>query len=249
MNLLQDKVAIVTGATRGIGRAIALKFALEGCQVAFCGRERNSRMIEVEAELQAFGIQAKGYAVDVSDYQAALDFVNQVKEDFGHIDILVNNAGITADAALKRMTEQQWDDVIRVNLRSLYCMTKAIQPIFWKQAKGSIVNISSVVGIAGNANQCNYAAAKAGIIGFSKSIAKEFGVRGIRCNVVAPGFIETEMTQLLPPEKKAYWCQRIPLRRAGTIEEVANACLYYASDLSTYNTGDVMHLCGGMEDA
>ena len=247
--LLKDKVAIITGATRGIGRCIALRFAAEGCAIAFTGRSRNDNMLRVEQELQALGIPAKGYAADAADYPAAQQLVSDVLADFGHIDILVNNAGITADAALKRMTEQQWDDVINTNLRSVFCMTKAVQPTMWRQGFGSIVNISSVVGIAGNYNQTNYAASKAGIIGFTKAAAKELGARNIRVNAVAPGLIVTEMTGDIPEQLKAYWQTRIPLRRPGRPEEVANACLYYASELGTYNTGDIMHLCGGMEDA
>ncbi len=247
--LLQDKVAIITGATRGIGNAIAIRFAKEGCHIAFCGRTRNDKMIQVEQELQALGVNAKGYAVNVADFDQAQAFVADVLNDFGHVDILVNNAGITADSALKRMTEEQWDTVINTNLKSVFCMTKAVQPSMWKQGHGSIVNISSVVGIAGNYNQTNYAASKAGIIGFSKAAAKELGARGIRVNVVAPGFIVTEMTGDIPEQMKSYWQTRIPLRRPGTPEEVANACLYYASELGSYNTGDVMHVCGGMEDA
>ena len=247
--LLKDKVAIITGGTRGIGRAIALRFAQEGCHIAFCGRTRNEKMAQVEQELLALGIQAKGYAVDVSNFDSAQAFVAEVLKDFGHLDILVNNAGITNDAALKRMTEAQWDEVINVNLKSVFCMTKAVQPALWKQGFGSIVNISSVVGLAGNYNQANYAASKAGIIGFSKACAKEMGARNIRVNIIAPGFIVTEMTGDIPEQMKAYWQTRIPLRRPGTPEDVANACLYYASDMSSYNTGDVMHLCGGMEDA
>lgn len=247
--LLKDKVAIITGATRGIGRAIAKRFAQEGCHIAFCGRTRNENMIQVEEELQNLGVQAKGYVADVSNYDSAQAFVAETLKDFGHLDILINNAGITDDAALKRMTEAQWDNVINVNLKSVFCMTKAVQPVLWKQGSGSIVNISSVVGLAGNYNQANYAASKAGIIGLSKAAAKEFGARNIRVNVVAPGFIVTEMTGDIPEQLKTYWQTRIPLRRPGTPEDVANACLYYASELGSYNTGDVMHLCGGMEDA
>lgn len=247
--LLKDKVAIITGATRGIGRAIALRFAHEGCDIAFCGRSRNENMIAVEEELNAIGIKARGYAADVADLESAQQFVANVLEDFGHIDILINNAGITDDAAIKRMTEAQWDNVVRNDLKSVFCMTKAVQPSMWKQGSGSIVNISSVVGIGGNVNQANYAAAKAGIIGFTKTAMKEMGARNIRINVVAPGFIATEMTGDMPEQLKTYWQTRIPLRRPGRPEEVANACLYYASELGSYNTGDVMHLCGGMEDA
>lgn len=249
MDLLKNKVAIITGGSRGIGKAIALRFAKEGCDIAFSGRNRGDQMIAVEQELLSMGIKAKGYAADAANFEQAQAFVQEVLADFGHIDILVNNAGITNDAALKRMTESQWDEVLNTNLKSVFCMTKAVQPSMWKQASGSVINISSVVGIAGNANQSNYAASKAGMIGFTKAMAKEFGARNIRINVVAPGFIETEMTELIPEEKKNHWCQRIPMRRAGKADEVAKACLYYASDLSTYCTGDIMHVCGGMEDA
>lgn len=247
--LLKDKVAIITGATRGIGRAIALRFAQEGCDIAFCGRSRNENMIAVEEELNSLGVKAKGYVADVAKLDSAQQFVAEVLKDFGHLDILINNAGITDDAAIKRMTEEQWDRVIETDLKSVFCMTKAVQPSMWKQGSGSIVNISSVVGIGGNVNQANYAAAKAGIIGFTKTAVKEMGARNIRINVVAPGFIATEMTGDVPEQLKTYWQTRIPLRRPGRPEEVANACLYYASELGSYNTGDVMHLCGGMEDA
>lgn len=247
--LLKDKVAIITGATRGIGRAIALRFAEEGCNIAFCGRSRNENMIAVEKELADLGVKAKGYAVDVAHLDNCQQFVAQVLEDFGHLDILINNAGITDDAAIKRMTEAQWDNVMDNDLKSVFCMTKSVQPTMWKQGFGSIVNISSVVGIGGNINQANYAAAKAGIIGFTKTAVKEFGARNIRMNVVAPGFIATEMTGEISEQLKTYWQTRIPMRRPGTPLEVANACLYYASELGSYCTGDVMHLCGGMEDA
>ena len=247
--LLKDKVAIITGATRGIGRAIALRFAEEGCNIAFCGRSRNENMIAVEKELADLSVKAKGYAVDVAHLDNCQQFVAQVLEDFGHLDILINNAGITDDAAIKRMTEAQWDNVLDNDLKSVFCMTKSVQPTMWKQGFGSIVNISSVVGIGGNINQANYAAAKAGIIGFTKTAVKEFGARNIRMNVVAPGFIATEMTGEISEQLKTYWQTRIPMRRPGTPLEVANACLYYASELGSYCTGDVMHLCGGMEDA
>ncbi|MBQ6069139.1 MAG: 3-oxoacyl-[Bacteroidales bacterium] len=247
--LLENKVAIITGGTRGIGRAIARRFAVEGCHIAFCGRSRSPQMIAVEEELEHPGVKVKGYAVDVTILPDCQQFVEKVLEEFGHLDILVNNAGITDDAAIKRMTEAQWDNVINNDLKSVFCMTKAVQPTMWKQGFGSIVNISSVVGIGGNVNQANYAAAKAGIIGFTKTAVKEFGSRNIRMNVVAPGFIATEMTGEISEQLKNYWQTRIPLRRPGTPEEVANACLYYASELGSYCTGDVMHLCGGMEDA
>ena len=247
--LLKDKDAIITGATRGIGRAIALRFAEEGCNISFCGRSRNAQMESVEKELAALGVQAKGYVVDVANMQSTKQYVADTLKDFGHIDILINNAGITDDAAIKRMTEEQWDNVINNDLKSVFLMTQAVQPTMWKQGFGSIVNISSVVGIGGNVGQANYAAAKAGIIGFTKTAVKELGARNIRMNVVAPGFIVTEMTGEIPEQLKNYWQTRIPLRRPGTPQEVANACLYYASELGSYNTGDVMHLCGGMEDA
>lgn len=247
--LLENKIAIVTGGTRGIGHAIAVRFAREGCHVAFCGRSQSHEMEQVEQELCALGVKTKGYAVDVAEYQSAQQFVADVVKDFGRIDILVNNAGITDDAAVKRMTLEQFRRVVDTNLGSVFCMTKAVQPLMWKQGFGSIVNIGSVVGIAGNYNQANYAASKAGIIGFSKSCAKEFAARNIRVNVVAPGFVETEMTSQMPPELKATWCQRIPMKRPATADEVAQACVFLASDMSTYITSHVMPVCGGMEDA
>ena len=247
--LLVNKTAIVTGATRGIGHAIAIRFAKEGCNVAFCGRERGDKMIAVENELLALGVKAKGYAANVADYQSAQDFVKAVLADFGKVDILVNNAGITDDSAVKRMSEEQFDRVVGVNLKSVFCMTKAIQPSMWRQGHGSIVNIGSVVGIAGNYNQANYAASKAGIIGFSKSCAKEFAARNIRVNVLCPGFIETEMTAEVPKELMDTWCSRIPMKRAGTPDEVAQCCVFLASDMSSYITSVVLPMCGGMEDA
>ena len=247
--ILQGKTAIITGATRGIGHAIAVRFAKEGCDVAFCGRTRNDKMVAVEQELQALGVKAKGYACNVADYQQAQDFVKEVLADFGKVDILINNAGITDDAAVKRMSEEQFDKVIGVNLKSVFCMTKAVQPSMWKQGHGSIVNIGSVVGIAGNYNQANYAASKAGIIGFSKSCAKEFATRNIRVNVVCPGFIETEMTAEVPKELMDTWCSRIPMKRPGTADEVAQACVFLASDMCPYITSVVLPVCGGMEDA
>jgi 3-oxoacyl-[acyl-carrier protein] reductase len=247
--ILENKTAIITGATRGIGHAIAVRFAKEGCNVAFCGRTRNDKMIAVEEELNALGVKAKGYAADVADYQQAQDFVKGVLADFGKVDILVNNAGITDDSAMKRMTEEQFNRVMHTNLGSVFCMTKAIQPSMWKQGYGSIVNIGSVVGIAGNYNQANYAASKAGIIGFSKSCAKEFAARNIRVNVVCPGFIETEMTAEVPKELMDTWCSRIPMKRPGKADEVAQACVFLASDMCPYITSHVMPICGGMEDA
>lgn len=247
--LLENKTAIVTGATRGIGRAIAIRFAKEGCNVAFCGRSRGEKMIAVEQELTALGVKAKGYVADVADMEQAQAFVKEVLADFGQVDILVNNAGITDDSAVKRMTEEQMDRVMHTNLGSVFCMTKAIQPSMWKQGYGSIVNIGSVVGIAGNYNQANYAASKAAIIGFSKSCAKEFAARNIRVNVVAPGFVETEMTAEVPEELMKTWCQRIPMKRPGTPDEVAQACVFLASDMCPYITSVVLPICGGMEDA
>lgn len=247
--LLENKTAIVTGATRGIGRAIAIRFAKEGCNVAFCGRSRGEKMIAVEQELTALGVKAKGYVADVADMEQAQSFVKEVLADFGKVDILVNNAGITDDSAVKRMTEEQMDRVMHTNLGSVFCMTKAIQPSMWKQGYGSIVNIGSVVGIAGNYNQANYAASKAAIIGFSKSCAKEFAARNIRVNVVAPGFVETEMTAEVPEELMKTWCQRIPMKRPGTPDEVAQACVFLASDMCPYITSVVLPICGGMEDA
>ena len=247
--ILENKTAIVTGATRGIGHAIAIRFAKEGCNVAFCGRTRNDKMIAVEKELNALGVKAKGYAADVANYASAQSFVKEVLADFGKVDILVNNAGITDDSAVKRMTEEQFDRVVGTNLKSVFCMTKAIQPSMWKQGHGSIVNIGSVVGIAGNYNQANYAASKAGIIGFSKSCAKEFAARNIRVNVLCPGFIETEMTADVPKELMDTWTSRIPMKRAGTPDEVAKCSVFLASDMSSYITSVVLPMCGGMEDA
>ena len=247
--LLENKTAIVTGATRGIGHAIAIRFAKEGCNVAFCGRTRNDKMVAVEEELAALGVKAKGYAADVANYDSAQAFVKEVLADFGKVDILINNAGITDDSAMKRMTEEQFDRVVGTNLKSVFCMTKAIQPSMWRQGHGSIVNIGSVVGIAGNYNQANYAASKAGIIGFSKSCAKEFAARNIRVNVVAPGFVQTEMTADIPKELMDTWCSRSPMKRPGTPDEVANCCVFLASDMSSYITSIVLPMCGGMEDA
>jgi len=247
--ILQNKTAIVTGATRGIGHAIAVRFAKEGCDVAFCGRTRNEKMIAVEQELSALGVKAKGYATDVAEYDSAQAFVKEVLADFGKVDILVNNAGITDDSAVKRMTEEQFDRVMHTNLKSVFCMTKAIQPAMWRQGHGAIVNIGSVVGIAGNYNQANYAASKAAIIGFSKSCAKEFAARNIRVNVVAPGFVQTEMTADIPKELMDTWCSRIPMKRPGTVDEVAQACVFLASDMCPYITSVVLPVCGGMEDA
>jgi len=246
MKLLEGKTAVVTGAARGIGKAIALKLASEGANVAITDLVYNEAMQAVENELKGMGVNAKAYASNAADFADTQKVVDEIMKDFGRIDILVNNAGITKDSALKRMTEDQWDAVIAVNLKSVFNFTKAVQPVMWKQAGGSIINMSSVVGVSGNANQCNYAASKAGIIGFTKSAAKELGVRGIRSNAIAPGFIETEMTAALPEEIRKGWCEKIPLRRGGTTEDVANVTLFLASDLSAYVNGQVINVCGGM---
>jgi len=246
MKLLEGKIAVVTGAARGIGKAIALKLASEGADIAFTDLAYNEASQAVENELNAMGVKAKAYASNAADYADTHKVVEEIVKDFGRIDILVNNAGITKDGALKRMTEEQWDAVISVNLKSVFNFTKAVQPVMWKQAGGSIINMSSVVGVSGNANQCNYSASKAGIIGFTKSAAKEMGVRGIRSNAIAPGFIETEMTAALPEEIRKSWNEKIPLRRGGTPEDVANATLFLASDLSAYINGQVINVCGGM---
>lgn len=246
MEILKGKTALITGAARGIGRGIALKFAAEGADVAFSDIRYDEASQALEKELEAFGVKAKGYASDASSFDESEKLVNDVMADFGKIDILVNNAGITRDNLLMRMTESDWDLVIKVNLKSIFNMTKAIQKVMLKQRFGSIVNMSSVVGLGGNAGQSNYAASKAGLIGFTKSIAQELGSRNIRCNAIAPGFIETDMTAKLPRDVREEWIKSIPLRRAGTPEDVANVALYLASELSSYVTGQVISVCGGM---
>jgi 3-oxoacyl-[acyl-carrier protein] reductase len=246
MNLLKGKTALITGAARGIGRGIALKFAAEGANIAFTDIRYDEASQELEKELVAHGVKAKGYASDASSFDESDKLVSDVMNEFGTIDILVNNAGITRDSLLMRMTEADWDLVIKVNLKSIFNMTKAIQKVMLKQRFGSIVNMSSVVGLGGNAGQSNYAASKAGLIGFTKSIAQELGSRSIRCNAIAPGFIETDMTAKLPQDVREEWIKTIPLRRAGTPEDVANVALYLASDLSLYVTGQVISVCGGM---
>ena len=246
MGLLDNKVALITGAGRGIGKAIALRFAQEGCNIAFTDIALNDVVMETEKELQALGIKAKAYASNAANFEETHQVVDEIVKDFGRIDILVNNAGITKDTALKRMTEEQWDAVINVNLKSVFNFTKAVQPVMWKQNGGSVINMSSVVGVSGNANQCNYSASKAGIIGFTKSAAKEMGVRNIRHNAIAPGFIITAMTNALPEDVRKQWESLIPLHRGGTPEDVANVALFLASDLSSYVTGQVIHCCGGM---
>lgn len=247
MKLLEGKTAIVTGASRGIGKAIALCFAGEGCNVAFTDLFEDDNMKATEAELLALGVRAKGYASDASNYSDTERVVNQIVEDFGGIDILVNNAGITKDTLLMRMSEEQWDAVINVNLKSVFNFTKAAQRSMLKQKGGSIINLSSVVGVSGNAGQSNYSASKAGIIGFTKSIARELGTRGIRSNAIAPGFIITEMTAKIPEDARKAWEESIPMKRGGTPEEVAKVALFLASDLSSYVSGQVISVCGAMK--
>jgi 3-oxoacyl-[acyl-carrier protein] reductase len=246
MRLLDGKTAIVTGASRGIGKAIALKFAQEGCNVAFTDLFADENMKNTEAELQALGVKAKGYASDASKFDETDKVVGTIVNDFGQVDILVNNAGITKDTLLMRMTEEQWDMVINVNLKSVFNFTKAVQKTMLKQRSGSIINLSSVVGVSGNAGQSNYSASKAGIIGFTKSIARELGSRGIRSNAIAPGFIITEMTAKIPEDARKAWEESIPLKRGGTPEEVAGVAAFLASDLSSYVSGQVITVCGAM---
>lgn len=246
MKLLENQTAIVTGASRGIGTGIALLLAEQGANVAFTYLSSEAKAKELEAQIQAKGVKAKAYHSDASDYKASEQLVTDVLADFGKIDILVNNAGITKDGLLMRMSEEQFDVVIKANLKSVFNMTKAIQRPMLKERKGSIINITSVVGIRGNAGQANYAASKAGIIGFTKSVALELGSRNIRCNAVAPGFIETEMTAALDEKVVAGWREGIPLKRGGTPNDVANAVAFLASDMSSYITGQVLQVCGGM---
>ncbi len=246
MKLLEGKTALITGAARGIGRGIALRLAAEGANIAFSDIRIDEDVQKLEKQLAALGVKAKGYASDASSFDEAEKLVNDVKADFGSIEVLVNNAGITRDNLLMRMTEADWDLVIKVNLKSIFNMTKAIQKVMLKQRFGSIINMSSVVGLGGNAGQSNYAASKAGLIGFTKSIAQELGSRNIRCNAIAPGFIETDMTAKLPQDVREEWAKSIPLRRAGKPEDVANVTLFLASELSAYVTGQVISVCGGM---
>lgn len=246
MKLLEGKVAIVTGAARGIGKAVALRLAQEGASIAFTDLKYDEAAIATEKEIEALGVQAKGFASNAALYEDTMSVVDQIVKHFGRVDILVNNAGITRDASFKRMSELEWDMVINVNLKSAFNFTKAVQPTMNKQKSGSIINMSSVVGVSGNAGQANYAASKAGLIGFTKSIAKELGSRNIRCNAIAPGFIITEMTGQLSEEVRNAWAEKIPLKRGGTPEDVANITLFLASDLSSYVSGQVLHVCGGM---
>ena len=247
MKMLEGKVAIITGASRGIGKGIAEKFAQSGCDVAFTYLSSDEKAKALENELKAFGVEAKGYKSDASKFDSAEQLVADVLKDFGgRIDIVINNAGITQDNLLMRMTEEMWDDVVNINMKSVFNMTKAVQRTMLKQRKGSIINMSSVVGVKGNAGQTNYAASKAGIIGFSKSVALELGSRNIRSNVIAPGFIETEMTGKLDEKTVQGWRDAIPLKRGGTPEDIANACVFLASDMSAYVTGQTINVDGGM---
>ena len=246
MKLLEGKVALVTGAGRGIGKAIAVRYAEQGADVAFTDLAINEAVEETVKEIEALGVKCKAYASNAANFDETHEVVKQVVEDFGRIDVLVNNAGITKDGLMMRMSEAQWDAVINVNLKSAFNFIHAVTPVMAKQRSGSIINMSSVVGVSGNAGQCNYSASKAGMIGLAKSIAKEMGPRGIRANCIAPGFIITEMTNQLSQEVKDAWAVQIPLRRGGTPEDVANVALFLASDLSSYVSGQVIHCCGAM---
>ncbi|MBO6117624.1 MAG: 3-oxoacyl-[acyl-carrier-protein] reductase [Bacteroidales bacterium] len=246
MKLLENKVALVTGASKGIGKCIALAYAQEGCQVAFTDLNRDGVMEATEKELLALGVKAKGYASNAASFEDSERVVEEVIKEFGRIDILVNNAGITKDNLLMRMSEKDWDAVIAVNLKSVFNLTHAVQKYMLKQRSGSIINMSSVVGVSGNAGQANYSASKAGIIGFTKSIAKELGSRNIRSNAIAPGFIITDMTAQIPEEARKAWEATIPMKRGGKPEEVAKVAVFLGSDLSSYVSGQVIHVCGAM---
>lgn len=246
MKLLDGKVALVTGAARGIGKAIALKFASEGANIAFTDLVIDENALNTEKEIAALGVKVKGFASNAALFDDSHNVVDAIVKEFGRIDILVNNAGITKDGLMMRMTELQWDAVINVNLKSAFNFIHACAPIMMKQKSGSIINMSSVVGVSGNAGQANYSASKAGMIGLAKSIAKELGSRGIRANAIAPGFIETEMTHALNDEQRAKWAETIPLRRGGSPDEVAKVCVFLGSDLSSYVSGQVINVCGGM---
>jgi len=245
--MLQGKTALITGASRGIGKGIAEVFAKNGSNIAFTFASSVEKAKAFEEELSAkYGVKVKGYQSDAADYNSAMALADQVVADFGSIDVLINNAGITRDTLLMRMSEEQWDDVMNTNLKSTFNLTKACLKTFLKNRAGSIINMSSIVGLTGNAGQSNYAASKAGMIGFTKSMAKELGSRNVRCNAIAPGFIETEMTASLDAEVKKQWIDTIPLKRGGSTDDVANACLFLASDMSTYITGQTINVCGGM---
>jgi len=246
MKLLEGKTAVITGGSRGIGREIALKFAQQGANVAFSDLAVDENFESLEKELADLGVKGKGYASDASSFDGSQEMIDAIHKEFGSIDILVNNAGITRDNLLMRMTEADWDLVIKINLKSVFNLTKAVQKYMLKQRSGSIINMISVVGVSGNGGQSNYSASKAGLIGFTKSIAQELGSRSIRCNAIAPGFIETKMTEKLPEKVREDWIKTIPLRRGGTPEDVANVCVFLGSDLSSYVTGQVINVCGGM---
>ena len=246
MRLLEGKTAVITGGSRGIGKGIAMRFAAEGANIAITNIMDNDEFQATVSEIAALGVKAKGYVSDASVFADAENVIDEIVKDFGTVDILVNNAGITRDTLLMRMTEEQWDQVLTVNLKSVFNLTKAAIRPMMKQKSGAIVNMSSVVGVNGNAGQANYSASKAGIIGFTKSVAKELGSRNVRCNAIAPGFILTEMTSKLPEDVKSDWISKIPLRRGGLPEDVANVALFLASELSSYVTGQTIHVCGGM---
>ncbi|MBW6500575.1 MAG: 3-oxoacyl-[acyl-carrier-protein] reductase [Bacteroidales bacterium] len=246
MKLLEGKTALITGASRGIGKAIAHKFALHGADIAITNIAEDEEFEAAIAEIKALDVKVKGYVSNAASFADSARIATEVLNDFGRLDILVNNAGITKDTLLMRMSEEQWDSVIAVNLKSVFNLTKAVMQIMLKQKSGSIINMSSVVGVSGNAGQSNYSASKAGIIGFTKSVAKELGSRNIRCNAIAPGFIITEMTEKLPPDIKNEWINKIPLKRGGTPDDVADTALFLASDLSSYITGQTIQVCGGM---
>ena len=246
MKLLEGKVALITGAARGLGKAIALKFASEGADIAFTDLVIDENGKQTEQEIAALGVKVKGYASNAADFTQTEEVVKQIKEEFGKIDILVNNAGITKDGLMLRMTEAQWDAVIAVNLKSAFNFIHALVPVMMRQRAGSIINMASVVGVHGNAGQSNYAASKAGLIALAKSVAQEMGSRGIRANAIAPGFIETAMTQALPEEVRKEWTERIPLRRGGTVDDIASVATFLASDMSSYVTGQVIQVDGGM---
>lgn len=246
MELLKGKVALITGAGRGIGKSIALTFAAQGADIAFTDLKIGERELATLAQLEALGVKAKAYASDCSSFDGTQAVVKQIHQDFGRVDILVNNAGITQDTLLIRMDERQWDAVLDVNLKGAFNFIRALSPIMMKQRGGNIINISSVVGLSGNVGQANYSASKAGLVALAKSVAKELGSRGIRANAVAPGFIVTEMTGALSEDLSKAWMERIPLRRAGTPQDIANTCLFLASDLSSYISGQVITVCGGM---